>query len=122
MTTNIFGLSNADLEFMRADAEALMPGTAVIYTLSRTADSMGGWSDTWTASGTAYCRLDAMSGRETIAGQAVQPYHGYTLTLPWNTTITTNNKVVIDSESFLVKSVDKTKTWPVTRRVYLERI
>jgi hypothetical protein len=116
-------LPTADLTQMRSDLAQLLPDTCAITTGTTTVDSSGGWSMTWgTTIASIACRLDPKQGLERIIGGAIQPYHGYVMTLPYNATIATNNRVVHGGIEYNVISVDQDKSWPVCTRVELERI
>lgn len=118
-------LPDAELNAMRTELETLMPDTVVIQTVARASDGQGGWVDSWAASGTVSGRIDPapfqFSGEEK-AGGAVQPHHAYFVTIPYDTTITTNNRVVVNSETYEITSVDKGKSWAITKRVIVERV
>lgn len=117
-------MTSAELTQLRSDVEAyLMPDTCNVLSVTRTSDGQGGWTEAWgTASGTVACRLDAKAGREMDAGGAVQAFHTYTLTLKHGTTITTANRVEVDSSTFAVVSVDTAKSWDAAIRCELERV
>ena len=114
-------LSDAELTQMRADLEAYtMPGTCNILSLSIAIDS-GYAVETWgTASTGVACRLDHRFGFEQVAGGAVQPFERWILTLPYNTTITEQNRVEIGSDTYSVKAVDPGKSWNVCVRAQVD--
>ena len=112
------------LNSIRADIERdLLPSTCDILTPTRTADGYGGWTTTM---GTAYasvkCRLDPLSGREAAAAGAVQPFHGYRLTLPHDAVLTTEGQVRISGVTYNVISVDSVKSWAASVRALVERV
>lgn len=115
-------LSDAELTAMRADAERMLPATGYILSVARTSDGQGGFTSTWgTASTTAY-RLDPLRGEMLTAGAALAPYHGYQLTLPYDTAITTAHRFQdADGNVYTVQSVDAGKSWAVSKRARLER-
>jgi hypothetical protein len=55
-----------------------------------------------------------------MAAGGIQPFHQYILTVPYDTTITTNNQVQKDNEVYNVISVDTEKSWIGSVRVILE--
>lgn len=120
-------LSEAEQERMRDDIEAMcMPDTCNILTATNTPDGYGGQTVTW---GTTYskvkCRLDAYKGKEFVIGGQVQPFHGYVLTMPSNTTITTSNRVEVGTATtkYAVIGVDGAeRSWAITVRAALEVI
>ncbi len=119
-------LTTTELAQMRADLLQMLPDTCVIYSATQAVDAQGAISKTWAASGTAACRLDAprnvsQDGMQ-ISGAALQAFRRYTLTLPYDTTIVEGQRVVHGGETYTATNVDTDKSWPVSRRVFLERV
>jgi head-tail adaptor len=119
------GLTDAELASIRDDIAALLPDTCVIQTITNTADGLGGYTRGTTIAGTVDCRLDAkiinnLRASESMAAGGIQPFHQYILTVPYDTTITTNNQVQKDNEVYNVISVDTEKSWIGSVRVILE--
>lgn len=108
---------------IRTDVQnMLLPDTCNILTLTRTANSQGGWAESWgTATSNVACRLDPISGREQMAGAALQPFYSYVLSLPYGTTLTEANRVEVGTAVYTVVSVDANKSWSFGVRAYLER-
>ena len=71
--------------------------------------------------GHAYC-LDKRSGQEQVAGGAIKPYTEWMLTLPYDTTIASTQRVEVGSSTFNVISVDGDKSWEASIRVILEKV
>lgn len=116
-------LSTNELSWMRDSLEELMPDVCNILTLTRTSDSQGGWSESWgTATANVKCRLDQRYGREQTAGGEIQPFSYWQLTLPHGTTITTEQRVEISSNTFNVQSVDTGKSWSACVRATLGKV
>lgn len=116
-------LSARELAEIRAGIADLLPGTCHILTPTQTPDGQGHWTTSWgtVSGGTAVpCRLDPVSARELQAGDAVQPFHSYWLTLPYDTTISENNRVTIGTVTYEVTSVDTTKSWIGSIRAFVE--
>lgn len=124
---------DSELTLMRAEIEALLPDTANILEVTRVSDGQGGYNDSWgtATGGTAVaCRLDAAAsagisnfqGNEVMRGGAVQPYGRWVATLPYNTTITTDNRLEINTRTFNVIALDTNKSWQLNVRVILEQL
>lgn len=118
------GLSNWELASMRSTLSELMPDTCNILSGTATPDGIGGQSVAW---GTTYsgvsCRLDQMKkGYETMSGGAVYPFGQYVLTIAYDGTINTQNRVEHGSVTYNVIGVDQDKSWPITTRVIVEAI
>ena len=125
----MIGLSSKELTSIRTSINGLLPGTAIIIAVTNTADGFGGQSESTAAvaGGTVACRLDPRTINETkssenLAGGAISPFHTFILTLPYDTTITTNNRVIVGTQTYNVTSVDSDKNWKASVRVYVERV
>lgn len=121
------GLSSTELSEIRSAINELLPGTAIIIAVTNTADGLGGQtvSTAAVAGGTVACRLDPRTITETKSGEkvsagAVQPFHTFVLTLPYDTTITTENRVQVGTQVYNVTSVDTPKSWKSSVRAWVE--
>ena len=110
------------LVYMREKLNQLMPDTGYILTLAYTQDGYGGVVETWGTAGTISCRVDAISGRELLAGGAVQPFFSYRLTAPYDTILTEAQRVQVGGETYAIKSVDNGKSDAISLRADLERL
>ena len=115
-------VSAAELSAMRASVADLMDTTAYILRLSYTPDGYGGIVPTWGTAGTVTVRLDPLRGGEALQGGAVQPFHGWQLTAPYDTDLQDVDRVKIGANEYAVKSVDGAKAWAVTLRAVLEAV
>jgi hypothetical protein len=118
-------LTSTDLAGMRAAVNDLLPDTANILAGTVAPDGQGGWSQTWgTATAGVKCRLDPgrKENRESVAGAALLPFSWWQLTLPYDTTLTEQNRVEIAGETFNVVHVDTGKSWSVSVRAVLTKV
>lgn len=122
-------LTAKELASIQTDINKLLPDTGYIIGITRTADGQGGYTESTAivAGGTVSCRLDAriintLRSGESVAGAAIQPFHQFILTLPYNTTITTENQFQLGTVLYNVISVDNDKSWKASTRVIVERI
>ena len=116
-------VSDWEIEQIRAALNDLMPDTCTLLTETRVSDGAGGWSSTWgTAAASVACRFDPLNGSEQLAGGAVQPFQGYRLTLPADTTITTAYRVQKGGVTYNVISVDTGKSWAGSVRAVVQAI
>lgn len=120
-----------ELRQMRADVEAIaLPDTCNILTVSSVTDGQGGVTQTWgTAESYVACRLDAVAnlnttatGKEMSLSGAVQDFSRWILTLPYDTTINEAYRVEKGTDTYNVVFVDNNQSWPVTRRVIVEKV
>ena len=116
-------LTVKELAQMREDIEDLMPDVCSILSVAYTSDGEGGMAETWgTATANVACRIDYRSGSEKMTGGAIQSYSKAVLSLPYTTTISTKNRIQIDSYVWAVLSINDKQSWDVIRRAELERV
>ena len=114
-------LPEAEIARLRTDIENLtLPDTCTILTGTLTVDGMGGNTTAWgtTSTGVA-CRLDAHKGYENLGGAAIRPYQSFTLTVPQSTTLTTEQRIIHNSVTYNVTSVNA-GSWLTCKRAILE--
>lgn len=122
-------LSDSDLQYMRDTVEQLFPDTCYILSVTSTSDGQGGYTDTWGTAGTALCRIDAASSKsgfigqfDTITAGAIQESTKWMVSLPYDTTVTLNNKLSINSYEYSIVAADLGKSWNGEVRLVVERI
>jgi len=123
----MIGLTDAELTAIRADIEDLLPDTGYIIAVTETADGLGGQSIGTSIAGTVSCRLDpkiinTLNSGEEMVGAAVESFHRWILTLPYNTTIAANNQFLHNDVLYNVSSIDDDKSWKASVRVMLEKV
>ena len=119
------GLTTAELTGIRTAIGELLPDSCTLLSVTNSRDDIGAVVETWGTAGTSTCRVDPiiqMKPYEAIGAGAVEPFHRYMLTLPYTSTITTEMRVVVNSGTFNVISVDNQKSWEASTRVILEQI
>ena len=116
-------LSNSELSDMRSTIQDyLLPDTCNIISITRTSDSSGGFTEAWgTATASAACRLDTQNGKYMNLDGSVRTYKMLILSLPYNTTITTGNRVQYDGNTYQVLMVNE-GSWLAVRRAEVEQI
>lgn len=116
-------IDDSELSMLRSDVLATLPDRCDILSATLASDGMGGMVASWgTATANVRCRLDTFRGAEQVRGEAMRPYHTYVVTLPYDVSLTTAQRISIDSTVYSVTSVDPGKSWDITRRAYVERI
>lgn len=115
-------LTASQLSYMRAKVKATLPSTGYVLSLAYTPDGYGGVTEAWGTAGTISCRVDPLRGSEILTGGAIQPYHGFQLTAPYDIILTDANRVKVGNEIYAVKSVDSGKSDAISLRASLERI
>jgi len=117
------GLTTSELASIRADIAELLPDTGgAVLSTTQTPDGAGGFTETWgTATASLPYRLDPLTGTEEAAGGGLQPFSGWQLTLPYDTTISPENRFQdTNGRQYAVKSVDGGKSWQASVRARVE--
>jgi hypothetical protein len=119
-------LSDADLAMMRDVIAQTLPDTCNVLSESLTPDGQGGVTSTWgTVAANVPCRLDSIVLRSNmlmpVAG-AQRQAHQFELTTPYDTTISTGNRVEVGSSTYTVVSVNVNVSWKASGRAVLELI
>lgn len=112
-------LTTSEIALMRTTIEDALPGTAVIHTSTLASDGQGGWIPTYSASGTVVARLspEGLRGEEPeLAGRISEVRH-LVLTIPAETTVSVDDRIVYDGETFDVVEVRDRTPWELSRRV-----
>jgi head-tail adaptor len=112
----------SELAGLRADIQDTLPEICNILSVSRTADGYGGMTETWgTASASVACRMDHKVGKIATVGGAAETYQGNMLTLPYDASITTSNRVQYGGNLYNVDSVSEGSSIAV-KRVQVQRV
>ena len=114
-------LSSGDIASMRTTAEQALPGTAVINSGTLASDGGGGYTETFTASGTVSCRVAPLTGSEREEGGRISADSQYVITLPAETVVETDYQIVADGITYNVTAV-RDRSWEVTRRVEARKV
>jgi SPP1 family predicted phage head-tail adaptor len=116
-------MDDFELAHIYEDIQNLMPDKCNILSGTYTSDGIGGFTQSW---GTAYksipCRMDAKTLREVNAAGALQVFGGYTMTLPYNTTITEANRIEFNGALYNVLSLDKRQSWELCITAHVEAV
>lgn len=121
------GLDYHELEQLRADLEAVvLPETCVYFSVTRTPDQQGGWTEAWAAAGTVAARLDNASvsnaGGKATRSDSVRTFASYMVTVPYDAGITTAHRVEILGNTFNVIAVSDGGSWLGVNRLQVELI
>lgn len=120
------GLTTAELTDMRVTVLDLMPDTCTIQSMSTTKNSIGEAVHSYSNRGTSIqCRLDPLKGHKEeygMFGGVLQTEGNFVLTVPYDQTVTTTDRVIVDGTTFEVVFVDPEKSWNVSVRAVLKEI
>jgi len=117
-------LSSVELDRMRSDSEALMPSTCSVLTRTETPDGQGGVTVTWATATAVPCRLAPMNlmARTDTAGDQFSIHEIYVLSVHWDRAIKSFDRIVYDSDTYQVMSVEDDHDWRVARRVTIAKV
>ena len=118
------GLSTLELSQLRADADAYMPDTCIIYDLTMTIDAIGGQSESWAAAATVDCRLAPQTAGlgEVINAAQIVSVTNWVLTIAYDQAIDATQRVAVNSDTYQVERVEDQHSNRTARRVYLRRL
>ena len=114
----------AMLAAMREAIGEMLPDTCYVLSVTRTPDGMGGNAETWGTAGTAACRLDLVTRdlSEMVKGGAVNPYPQYMLSVPYDTALAVENRIMHNSITYAVVKVNTSQSWKAVARAVLELV
>jgi hypothetical protein len=124
-------LNDRELKLIRKDFEkTVFTDVCNILSLSQASDGEGGLVDTWgTATANIPCRLDSLTSRgvgfigsEMVRNGSLKSYSTWIITLPYDTALTSANRVQVGSDVFNVVETDASKSLDITRRATLEKV
>src|SRR5512139_1289604 len=105
-------LNDWEITAMRDEVNGVaLPGTCAILSLTLTSDGQGGYTETWgTATTSVACRIDPVQSREILSGDAVQPFSRFVVTLPYDATVTQENRIQIDTTQYNILGIDAVRS------------
>lgn len=112
-------LTPTELARMREDVAPSLPDTLVIHRATRTADGVGGQTSVWAAFGTVACRVEPVDrgqGEEIAGSREAEPTE-YVIHLPYDETVTPDDRVVYAGETFEILEVVDHRSWDVHTRL-----
>ncbi len=115
-------LTANELAAMRDTIAQLLPDTCYILSGTATSDGAGELTYTWGTTSTASCRIDPVKSREQISGEGLQLYNLFTLTVPYDTTVSANNHIQIGAVEYAVVSVIDGNSWALDKRLQVEKL
>jgi len=117
-------LTDAELTQARLDAEELLPSTCTIQVRNTSPDGQGGVTESWSDTDGVPCRLDSMNvaGKSSASGDKFTIHDVWTLYVHWDRSIAPGNRVVFDSDTYEVLSVQDDDDWRLLRRATLQRV
>jgi len=100
-----------------------LTGTAVIQAPTRTRDSFGGYTEAYSATGTAFCRVSATGKlREYVFADGVRSVPEFRITLPYGTAVYGRYRVVENGYTYEVLGTNAGETMQTAQRALCVRI
>ena len=110
------------LTAMRDAIGELLPDTCQVVTITLSPDGQGGQTESRATASAVPFRLDVLTGREQIAGGALQPFTAYKGSLPYDTSIVTGSELLHGGVTYAVTAVNTNQSWIAVKRVDLEKL
>jgi len=113
-----------EITSMRLIADDYLPDTCTIQTLTETTGAMGGTSQTWANTYTnVACRVDPVTGQgEAVIAFALEGKALWRLNIPYDQAIDIEDRIIHDSVTYEVASVEDTQSYRTIRRATLVRV
>lgn len=118
-------LDTTMLAAMREAIGQMLPDTCTILSVTYTPDGMGGQTEAWgTVSTSVPCRVDLMTNamNEMVKGAAVNAYPQYMLSVPYDTTIAVENRILHNGITYAVVKINTSQSWKAVGRAVLELV
>lgn len=120
------GLSEQALNRMRTQFAQFLPDSATIQAMSYLPDGAGGWTEVWqtVVGGTVACRLDALFRHNPVDTIATHEsvVSEYLLTVPFDAPLDVHQRVIINGETYQVRTLLTDHSWRVAKRAYVAKI
>jgi SPP1 family predicted phage head-tail adaptor len=114
-------LTDAELEVLRAQMVDLLPETVITQRATVTVSDYGGVSETWTAVGTAWGRIDPASAQSTMIASQESGATYYQLTVEYNAVLADGDRVSVGGVTYQVKSLHADHSKRAVRRAIVVR-
>jgi hypothetical protein len=118
-------LTDGEITSMRETAETTFDSTAVIQAQGWVSDGGGGGTTTWTAAGTVPCHISPMPPLEVPepeVGERITPNANWVVTLPAETEIDRESRIVVAGTTYEVAAIKAPRTWELTRRLEVTEV
>jgi len=116
-------VSTVELNQLRLDTEDLLPDTCTIQVLTRTKDTLGGWSEVWANTYTSVvCRIWQQQGREAVVGAQPVEVTRWVLNIHWDQACDNTMRVTHGGHTYEVNDLNNDGTQLLQRRVQLTRL
>jgi SPP1 family predicted phage head-tail adaptor len=112
-----------DLAYMRQETRQAMPDLVDIQRKSLVSDKQGGYTETWAnAYQNIAGRIASNGGSETLENNRRDPQLDFTLTVAYDQSVDSADRVVHSSGTYEVQTVDTGKSWATTKRCKMRQL
>jgi head-tail adaptor len=103
---------------MRFFVDGVLPDTCVILTEQSSSDGAGGYTSTWVASGTAFCRIDPLKQASQLDYTASRESlkKKWIMTMASSVTISPSSRYQINGTTYSPVSIYDSHSWSVSSR------
>lgn len=126
-TSDLAGYNAIDTG-LQGSLDLSLPDTCTINTLTRTPNSQGGFTASYTAGSATPCRIEPLrpkTGQERYAAGRVQSELRWMITLPVTATVSALDTITITTQAnrvYQVTAVEKDRSYPISIRCICEHI
>ena len=112
------------LELTKQQFAKILPDTCNILSATNTPNDQGGFTQTWgTTTAGVKCRVDPAGGQEQIVADSLRPFSSWILTVKADTTITEQNRVEFDGNTYNVTGIiNDGSSWHIVTKVKMEKV
>lgn len=118
-------LSALELSQMRLDQGDYQPDTCTLQTVTRVADSVGGWSETWANTyENVVCRVSPLSSGEgeDNNGNQLASITDWVLTVAYDQALDVQMRCIHNSGTYEIERVEDTHSHRTARRAFMRRV
>ena len=116
-------ITSKELALMRRTAGLMLPGSCTIQTRTRVFDGQGGETETWTDATNIPCKLDTdVPQHHSTEGDQYRVHDFWVFKFRYDQTIESGSRVVFESDTYEVVTVEDDTTWRALRRAYVRKV
>lgn len=114
-------LTANELTWMRDELENTLPDACVILSKTSVQNGSGGLTDTWGTASVTIGRIDTVTVYRADQAGKLQSYTSQQVTLPYNASLTTDNRLEIGGSTYTVTGVSD-GSWKIDTRARVEKL
>mgnify|MGYP003426296272 FL=1 len=110
-------ITSSELAWMRATENQAMASTAIIQAPNYTSGALGSVLQSYVAVGTVSCDIWPIKASEKSSSNQEISQGDFYISVPYNTSVTVENRLVIDSKTYEVTFVPLSQSWLTNLRL-----